>query len=69
VAYESRSYFRVVEQSDGSWACRRGRHALDDHPTFCGAITHIIEIAAEHPPSEVFAHYADGGVRSQAIFD
>jgi Uncharacterized protein conserved in bacteria (DUF2188) len=62
-------FFRIVEQEDGSWSCRRGREDLDRHPELDDAIEHTTAIAREIPPSEVFVHRLDGQVQSIATID
>jgi hypothetical protein len=63
-----RWFFRVVEDADGGWTCRWGRTELDSHPTLDEAAAHIAAIAAAQRPSQVFIHYVDGCVRSDAQF-
>ncbi len=62
-------FFRVVEQDDGSWLCRRGREEFDFHAQLDDAIEHTIGIASEDPPSEVFIHHRDGRVQNIATLD
>lgn len=62
-----RLYFRVIEQDTGSWACRRGRDDIDDHPTLQEAVDHMAALAAQHRPSEVLVHHRDGRVESAAL--
>jgi hypothetical protein len=62
-------FFRVVEQEDGSWSCRRGRDDFDSRAELDDAIEHTFGLASEHPPSEVFVHHLDGQVQSVAIRD
>lgn len=52
-------FFRLVEVEPGTWACRRGQATIDEHGRFAEAFDHICEIAAGHPPSQVFVHARD----------
>lgn len=65
----ARLYFRIIEQDDGRWACRRGLAQLDEHHVLDAALEHITELAGAHRPSTVFAHYLDGQVRTLAALD
>jgi uncharacterized protein DUF2188 len=62
-------FFRVVEQKDGSWVCRRGREEFDFHAQLDDAIEHTFGMATQNPPSQVFVHHRDGKVQSIAILD
>ena len=62
IARVSTYFFRVVEQEDGSWLCRRGREDFDTHGQRDDAIEHTTVIASEYPPSQVFVHHLDGQV-------
>jgi Uncharacterized protein conserved in bacteria (DUF2188) len=62
-------FFRVVEQDDGSWSCRRGREDFDFRAQLDDAVERTTDVASEHPPSEVFVHRLDGQVQSIATFD
>jgi len=62
-------FFRVVEQEDGSWSCRRGREEFDFHDQIGDAIEHTTRIATEHPPSQVLVHRRDGQVETIATLD
>lgn len=62
-------FFRVVEQEDGSWSCRRGRDDFDWFDQLDDAIEHTTNFARENSPSEVFVHHLDGQVHSIATFD
>jgi hypothetical protein len=62
-------FFRVVEQEDGSWSCRRGREEFDCHDQLGDAIEHTTGIASEYRPSEVFVHHLDGQVQTIATLD
>ncbi len=65
----ARLYFRIIEQDDGRWACRRGLAQLDVHHQMDAALAHITELAGGERPSAVFAHYLDGQVRRMAALD
>jgi hypothetical protein len=69
VSDRARLYFRVIERSDGLWACRTGRQELDAHPNLGAAIEHMIGVAGEHRPSKVFIHHLDGRVVSETTLD
>jgi hypothetical protein len=56
-------FFRVIEQADGSWACRRGREELDRHAELDEAVSHASSLAAAHAPAEVMVHFFDGTMR------
>jgi len=60
--------FRIFEQEDGSWSCRRGRDDLDRFGDLGDALTHTVDIASEDAPSEVFVHLVDGRVQPFATF-
>jgi hypothetical protein len=62
-------FFRVVEQEDGSWLCRRGREEFDSHGLLDDAIEHTIGLAGEDRPSRVFVHRLDGQVETVADLD
>jgi hypothetical protein len=62
-------FFRIVEQEDGSWTCRRGRVDLDRFEQLDDAIEHTTSIASEYAPAEVFVHHFDGRVQAIATFD
>jgi hypothetical protein len=66
---DGRWYFRLIEDPEGWWVCRTGRHELDRHSSESEAFAHICELASDVPPSQVFVHRADGQVRSEAVFD
>lgn len=53
-------FFRIVEQSDGRWACRHGRVEYDRHRELADARRHIRQIATVHAPASIFVHYVDG---------
>jgi hypothetical protein len=57
-----RLFFRIIEDGDGWWACRRGRAEIDRHPGIDEALAHITQIAGQHRPSQVFIHHVDGRV-------
>lgn len=61
---ESRLYFRVIQQDERLWSCRRGREEIDDHASRQEAVDHMIVLASKHRPSEVFVHHCDGVVES-----
>lgn len=69
VTDSGRWFFRVIEHDDGTWTCRAGRQDIDQHASLREAMTHILTVADENRPSEVFVHHADGRVRSEASFD
>jgi hypothetical protein len=55
-------FFHVVEQDDGRWACRHGRHEQ--------ATEHIRVLAYESRPASIFVHRLDGTtVRVEDITD
>jgi len=60
-------FFRVIEQDDGQWACRHGRHVYDSHPLLDQAIEHISAIAALQQPAELFVHRLDGRVERMGV--
>jgi Uncharacterized protein conserved in bacteria (DUF2188) len=62
-------FFRVAEQEDGSWLCRRGREEFDVHEQLDDAIEHTTGIASEDRPSQVFVHHRDGRVETIATLD
>jgi Uncharacterized protein conserved in bacteria (DUF2188) len=62
-------FFRVVEQEDGSWSCRRGRDEFGWFDLLDDAIEHTTAIASEHPPSAVFVHHLDGRVQNIASLE
>jgi Uncharacterized protein conserved in bacteria (DUF2188) len=62
-------FFRVVEQEDGSWLCRRGREEFDLHARLDDAIEHTTGLASEDAPSQVFVHRLDGRVQTIATID
>jgi len=64
-----RYFFRVVEQADSSWACRRGQLDLAWFDELEDAIEHASGLASVDGPSEVFVHHLDGRVRAVATFD
>jgi len=64
-----RCFFRVVEQADRSWACRRGQRDLAWFDELEDAIEHTSGMASIDAPSEVFVHHLDGRVRAVATFD
>jgi hypothetical protein len=53
-------FFHVVEQDDGRWACRHGRHEYDTHDTLEQATEHIRVLAYESRPASIFVHHLDG---------
>lgn len=53
-------FFHIVEEDDGRWACRHGRHTYDTHDTLEQAREHIRTLAAENRPASIFVHYRDG---------
>ena len=55
-------YLRVVELSDGAWACRHGREQFDTHNRLEDAVTHLRALAAERQPAELVLHWMDGSV-------
>jgi hypothetical protein len=55
-------FLHAVELLGGAWACRWGRHQYDVHPSLEGAAAHLREMAAEHGPTELYAHHLDGRV-------
>jgi hypothetical protein len=55
-------FFRVIEQGDGRWACRRGGQEYDTHATVNPAIAHIRALAADQVLAELFLHRIDGSV-------
>jgi hypothetical protein len=57
-----RWYLRVIEEPAGKWKCRRGLHAVDEHPDLETALEHIRDLTVTHGPAVVFVHYADGRV-------
>jgi Uncharacterized protein conserved in bacteria (DUF2188) len=61
-------FFRVVEQYDGSWACRRGRVDLDFHHTQEDALAHMTELAQQERPSALWVHDRDGNAQRVADF-
>lgn len=61
-------FFRAVEAEDGNWHCRRGLTCLDTHRAFDEAIAHLREVAREHAPAALFAHWLDGRVEQLANF-
>jgi uncharacterized protein DUF2188 len=67
--YDGRWYFRVVEQNDGTWMCRRGRYAIDHHPDMQQALDHIKSLASNHRPSEVRLHHLNGRVETVITFE
>lgn len=62
-------FFRVVEQRDGSWWCRRGRVDVKWFGNLDEAIEHATDFASELPPSEVVVHRLDGRVEVIATFE
>ena len=62
-------FFRVVEQEDGSWLCRRGREELDVHAQLDDAVDHTTGNAREDRPSQVIVHHRDGQVQTVASLD
>jgi Uncharacterized protein conserved in bacteria (DUF2188) len=62
-------FFRVVEQDDGSWLCRRGREEFDFHAQLDDAVEHTTGIAGEDRPSKVLVHHRDGWVQTVATLD
>jgi hypothetical protein len=62
-------FFRVVEQDDGWWSCRRGREDFDCFDQLEDAVEHTADFAREQAPSEVFVHHLDGRVQSIATFE
>ena len=65
----ARLFFRVIEDDDGTWACRRGREELDRHVGFDEALDHVTKLASVHRPAEVFVHHFDGRVHSAVVID
>jgi hypothetical protein len=55
-------FFRVIEQHDGRWACRRGSQEYDTHDTVNPAIDHIRALAADQIAAELFLHRIDGSI-------
>ena len=62
-------FFRVVEQADGLWSCRRGREDFCSCDQLDDAIAHTTDFAREHLPSEVVVHHLDGSVHRVATLD
>ena len=58
-------FFRAVEQSDGSWLCRRGLDVFDTHPSLELAIEHLGELAADAQPAQLYVHRVDGQVEGR----
>jgi Uncharacterized protein conserved in bacteria (DUF2188) len=68
-ATAGRFCFRIIEERDGCWSCRRGAGQIDSHASLAEAIEHLTAVAGEHRPSEVRVHHLDGRVRSVATLD
>jgi hypothetical protein len=60
-------YFRVVELSEGGWACRHGRGVLDTHTDLEDAIAHITGVASEQRPATLFLHRLDGSMHALGV--
>jgi hypothetical protein len=58
-------FFRVIEDDDGCWVCRRGRA---DHHSREDATDHMVGLVAFHRPSEVLVHHGNGVVEVAASF-
>ncbi|SDO88534.1 hypothetical protein SAMN04515671_2236 [Nakamurella panacisegetis] len=56
-------FFRVMEQGDGTWACRHGQTVFDAHEALSPALTHIAELARGSGPARIFLHSLDGDVQ------
>lgn len=56
-------FFRIIEQSDGRWACQHGRLRFDAHNLLDDAIEHISAVAKEHAQAaEIYLHRLNGAV-------
>lgn len=60
-------FYRVVEQDDHTWVCRHGRWIYDAHNNLDEALDHIVALAGQHRPAEVFVHRTDGGIDSLSL--
>ena len=60
-------FFHIVEQNDGRWACRHGRHEYDTHARLEDAIAHVTEFACAQRPAEIYLHHLDGHVESVGL--
>lgn len=56
-------HYRVIEQSNGTWACRHGSETFDHHPSRQQAIEHTLELAAAHRPATIYQHRLFGQPR------
>ncbi|WP_157695628.1 hypothetical protein [Nakamurella panacisegetis] len=52
----------MIEQDDGTWACRHGRTHFDVHDRLALAVAHIVELAKGSEPARIFLHRLDGEV-------
>ena len=64
-----RLFFRVIEQDDGTWACRHGFRGLDRHDTQDAAVVHITELADKQRPIRIYLHHLDGRVSLVSTLD
>ena len=55
-------FLRAIEQSDGRWACRHGRHLYDLHEELSDALEHLATIADTIGPAELIVHNLDGTI-------
>ena len=60
-------FLHIVEQDDGTWACRHGLIEVDRHEKRSSAIAHQTVLAQEHAPAELIVHRADGTVEHLGI--
>ena len=59
-------FFRAVQRDDGQWVCRRGLHEFDTHELLDSAVEHLLALASDFTPFEVYVHHLDGTVESRS---